>query len=103
MKCLDDCHTYDLDMFLGINPRGHYQLHFYEMQLDGTKIDGVTNEEVLYVLIHRLKFLNDEWQGGKFKCRENSLAITKLEEALMWLDHRTADRKKRKIEGTHNP
>jgi hypothetical protein len=35
----------------------------------------------------------------KFRCRENSLAITKLEEALMWLEKRTADREARKVEG----
>jgi hypothetical protein len=106
MKCLDDCHTYELDPFINEPaPKGFGRLlpmlHFYEMRLDGTKIDGVTNEEVLRVLIHRLKFLNEEWQGGKFRCRENSLAITKLEEALMWLEKRTADRIARKVEGTH--
>jgi len=33
-------------------------------------------------------------------CRENALAITKLEEALHWLDHRTKDRERRGVEGT---
>jgi hypothetical protein len=33
-----------------------------------------------------LKCLN-----GKFSCRENALAITKLEEALMWNDKRTQE------------
>jgi hypothetical protein len=37
--------------------------------------------------------------NGKFPCRENSIAITKLEEALMWLNKRTADRVKRGVEG----
>jgi hypothetical protein len=77
-------------------------LFFYKMALDGTKSDGVTNEEVLRVLIHRLTFLNEKWLGGKFRCRENSLAITKLEEALMWLNKRTEDRLNRKVEGTHS-
>jgi hypothetical protein len=39
--------------------------------------------------------------GGKFACRENAIALTKLEEALMWLDKRTADREAREVEGTH--
>jgi len=30
---------------------------------------------------------------SKFKCRENSMAITKLDEALMWLNKRTVDEK----------
>lgn len=58
--------------------------------------NGWQNEEVLEVLIDRMKFLN-----GKFSCRENSIVITKLEEALMWLQKRTADRKARGVEGKH--
>ncbi|MGH3283058.1 MAG: hypothetical protein ACRDNW_28560 [Trebonia sp.] len=41
------------------------------------------------------------YQLGKFACRENALALTKLEEALHWLNHRTADREDRGVEGTH--
>lgn len=36
-----------------------------------------------------------------FPCRENSLAITKLEEALLWLGARKARREKQGIEGTN--
>lgn len=35
----------------------------------------------------------------KFPCRENSLAITKLEEALHWLEARKRDREQRNVEG----
>ena len=35
-----------------------------------------------------------------FPCRENSLAITKLEEALMWLEQRKKNREARGVEGT---
>ena len=102
MKCLDDCHTYELNYFgQGV---AHYdrpgQIHFYEMREDGTKVDGVTNEEVIRVLIHRLTFLNEKWMDGKFRCQENTLAIMKLHEALMWLKKRTADRQDRGVEGT---
>lgn len=58
--------------------------------------NGTTNEAVIACLVHRLKFLN-----GKFPCRENALAITKLQEALMWLEKRTADRVARNVEGKH--
>lgn len=44
--------------------------------------------------LEQLKYLN-----AKFPCRENSLTITKLEEALMWNDKRTQDRIKRNVEG----
>lgn len=56
--------------------------------------DGTTNEELLAILIDRMQFLN-----AAFPCRENSIAITKLDEALLWLNKRTADRKARGVEG----
>ncbi len=34
-----------------------------------------------------------------FPCRENSLVITKLEEALLWSMKRKMDREKRQVEG----
>jgi hypothetical protein len=37
----------------------------------------------------------------KFPCRENAVAITKLDEALMWLEKREKDREKRGVEGTN--
>lgn len=100
MKCIDDCHNYELSTFMGAweDPP---VLSFYEMKENGEKIDGTTNEDVIRVLIHRIAYLNEKWQNGKFRCRENSLAITKLEEALMWLEKRTADRMNRQVEGTH--
>lgn len=56
--------------------------------------DGTTNEEVLEMLIDRMNSLNK-----KFPCRENSIAITKMDEALLWLNKRTTDRTKRNVEG----
>ena len=58
--------------------------------------DGTTNEEVLAVLIDRLQYLN-----SKFPCKENAVALTHIETALLWLNKRTADRKARGVEGTH--
>ena len=40
-----------------------------------------------------------EGLNKKFSCRENSIAITKLDEALMWLEKRKKDREKRGVEG----
>ena len=59
-----------------------------------TVSDGTTNEEVLEALINRMNFLD-----GKFPCRENSIVITHLETALLWLEKRTNDRIKRNVEG----
>src|SRR4051812_14906340 len=58
--------------------------------------DGTTNEELIEVLLDRMKYLND-----KFPCRENSMAITKLDEALLWLNKRTNDTLKRGVEGQY--
>lgn len=69
---------------------------FYEKLENGEIQEGTTLEEMIRVSIERLTHLN-----GKFPCRENSLAITKLEEALHWLNHRTADRQNRGVEGQH--
>lgn len=37
-----------------------------------------------------------------YPCRENSISITKLEEAIHWQEARTRDREQRKVEGTNN-
>ena len=37
--------------------------------------------------------------NAKFPCRQNSIAITKLDEALHWLTDRRNDREKRGVEG----
>jgi hypothetical protein len=39
----------------------------------------------------------------KFPCRENSLAITKLQEAELWLMQRRLDREEREVEGKSKP
>lgn len=70
-----------------------------EFQLGPVKeagVNGLTNEALLAVLTHRLGVLNKA-----FPCRENALAITKIEEAQLWLEKRTRDRLARGVEGTH--
>lgn len=69
---------------------------FYEMNEDGSHENGTTLEEMLRVSIERLQMLNT-----KFPCRENSIALTNMEQALMWLNKRTEDRTKRGVEGKH--
>ena len=101
MKCIDDCHVYRLRAFMeGLDC---IPLRFYEMRPDGIKIDGTTNEDVIRVLIHRLTYLNKEWQNGKFYCSENEMAIDHLEQALELLNIRTSNRVGRHVEGTQNP
>ena len=59
--------------------------------------NGAFVENVIDAAIKRIEF----YQASKFKCRENAIALTQLETALLWLGKRTADREERKVEGTH--
>lgn len=86
--------TYSLRSF---KPEGPVQeVTFYKLNEDGSSQHGTTLEAVLEVCVERLQELN-----GRFSCRENALAITKMQEALMWLNERTRERKARGVEGKH--
>lgn len=69
------------------------------LNIDGVRIEpnGAFVETVIAIAVDRLQY----YQSSQFKCIENALAITKLEEALHCLNHRTADRTERGVEGTH--
>ena len=58
-------------------------------------VNGVTQEILLAIVIDRLR----SFQAGPFSSRENALALTKIEEALHWLQQRTLDRMRRGVEG----
>lgn len=60
------------------------------------KRNGTLHEHLLAMMIHDLKF-----KSNLVPSRETSLAITKLEEAMMWLRQRQIDRLKREVEGTY--
>lgn len=59
-------------------------------------VNGVHHEDLIAIVINRL----EHFQKSEYACRENALAITKLEEALLWLRKRTMGREKRGVEGT---
>ena len=59
-------------------------------------VNGVTIEALLAICIDRLQ----GFQSGQYPCRENALALTKIEEAMLWLHKRTHDRMNRGAEGT---
>lgn len=60
-------------------------------------VNGVTHEVLLAIVIDRMQ----SFQKGPYACRENAIALTKLEEAQHWLLHRTRARMERGVEGTH--
>ena len=78
-------------------PGCRYILHFQNGPVQHrSDMNGITNEALLAVVIDRMR----GFQSGKFACRDNAVALTKMEEAMMWLQKRTRDRMARGVEGT---
>jgi hypothetical protein len=73
------------------------KIDFQEGPIGEHGVNGMANEDALHMVLARL----NAFQGTEFKCKENAMAITKIEEALLWLRARTMGREKRGIEGTH--
>lgn len=102
MKNLIEGHRYELANFENKDTQGQIIQFIQKIPSPGdssvlvTLSDGTTNEEVLAMLLDRLNHLQ-----AKFPCRENAIAITHIETALLWLNHRTANRVKRNVEGKH--
>jgi hypothetical protein len=71
------------------------EIAFQRGALREAGFNGISDEALIAVLIDRLR----GFQAGAFSCRENALALTKLEEALHWLNARTRDRMARGVEG----
>jgi hypothetical protein len=98
MTVITPGHTYELENFEGGLPQTLKFIHKEPSTVDPTELvtitNGTTNEELLEVLLDRLNFLQ-----SKFPCRENALAITNIEQGLLWLNRRTQNRVKRGVEG----
>lgn len=58
-------------------------------------INGVQQEHLHAIVADRLR----SFQAGPYSNRYNAIALTKTEEALMWLQRRTVDRIRRGVEG----
>lgn len=61
-------------------------------------ISGVIDTDLLEIVRDRLK----SFQSGEFSSRENAIALTHIEDALMWLNRRVEDRIERNVLGTDN-
>ena len=68
---------------------------------DRQEPNGAFVEDVLLACLERLHIYQGESEdgSGRFRCRENALIITKIEEAIHWGNHRTAERERRGVEG----
>lgn len=72
-------------------------IEFQNGPINEVGVNGVTQEALLAIVIDRLR----GFQSGEFKCRENAIALTHCEDALLWLQKRTRDRMARGVEGTN--
>ena len=72
---------------------GH--IHFQNGPVGEKGVNGCYNEDLFVNVIYRLQY----FQNGLYACRENALALTKIQEALHWLESRTKDRVERGVEG----
>lgn len=60
-------------------------------------LHGVLDTDLLEIVRDRLA----AFQAGPFACRENAIALTHIEEALLWMNKRTEDRIARGVLGTY--
>lgn len=61
-------------------------------------VPGLTGEDLLEICRHRLQC----FQTSEYACRENAIALTHIEEALMWLNRRVEDRAERGVLGINS-
>lgn len=98
-------HRYQISLTSAPQPCSDYPLtgafsslmiDFQNGPLKESGINGVSDEALYAILIDRLR----GFQKGQYSCRENAVALTKIEESLMWLHKRTLNREARGVEGT---
>ena len=64
---------------------------------DPNATHGVLDTDLLEIVRDRLA----AFQSGPFACRENAIALTHIEEALLWMNKRVEDRMTRGVLGTY--
>ena len=79
--------------------RQYIDIKFQEGPIQEVGVNGCHIEDIIDLLVDRLREFND----GPLKCRENSLAITHLEEAGNWLIKRRMNRIEQGVEGYSKP
>lgn len=91
------CHEYVIRVPL---PDGTIRSDFITFQngpINEAGVNGISNEALLAIVEDRLL----GFQSGQFACRDNAVALTKVQEAMMWLQKRTRERVARGVEGTN--
>uniref|UniRef100_A0A6H1ZJA2 Putative structural protein n=1 Tax=viral metagenome TaxID=1070528 RepID=A0A6H1ZJA2_9ZZZZ len=91
------CHKYLAVLDIGHQVPIETEINFQNGPIAEVGTNGITQEVLVAICVDRLR----SFQTGPYACRENALALTKLEEAQHWLHHRTRQRLARGVEGTH--
>lgn len=95
------CHHYTIiadesKITLGDGVTVYQELNFQNGPILEAGVNGISQEALLAIVEDRLQC----FQAGPYACRENAIALTKIQEAMMWLLKRTRDRMARGVEGT---
>ena len=95
------CHVYGITSDEPRNadtpPAVMLPVRFQNGPIQEAGVNGISGEALLAIVEDRLL----GFQSGPFACRENAIALAKLQECMMWLSKRTRDRVSRGVEGTH--
>jgi hypothetical protein len=96
--------TYEIPAYMvtneGIQDAGTWRIEFCK----GNRADESVPRQVgvfTESLIAAAKKYLEENNVGDLATRETSMAITKLDEALLWIGKRAADRQRRGVQGTY--
>lgn len=91
------CHDYEIRLVVGEGSIHICEIKFQNGPIQEVGFNGISNEALLAIVEDRLL----GFQSGQYACRENACALTKIQEAMMWLQKRTRDRMLRGVEGTN--
>jgi hypothetical protein len=90
MKVIDEGFAYELENFDNKESKGQ-KIQFVKNEVSKERIrvfiEGTTTEELMKVLVERLRFLNK-----KANCEENTESIKHLDIALMYQEKRSKTR-----------
>lgn len=92
------CHRYFIETKGGPeHAAAGWSIKFQNGPIKESGVNGISNEALLAIVEDRLL----GFQSGEYSCVENACALTKIQEAMMWLQKRTRDRLARGVEGTN--
>lgn len=91
------CHEYEVRISRNGDVPKALRLSFQNGPIKEYDVNGIPDEALYAILADRLQ----GFQRGPYSSRENAIALTHLETALLWLQKRTRDREVRGVEGTN--